>query len=164
MCTSRGHQQRHKSPCYSQPVPLHITSPSCGLSRAKFLNIYLGVLKVFPRGSVWTLALSVDGSRLVLELARAKLIPEIEWRHVPKPVLLLIDGEKVHISLFISKLCDENNIILIHTCQTPHICCRHSTLNWWDWWRQCTDRKSQNGYPIISRNHMTNWHLWNFSE
>ena len=40
--------------------------------------------------------------------------PEIEKCHIPKCVLLLIDGAKVHISLFISKLCDEHNIIL-HT-------------------------------------------------
>ena len=39
-------------------------------------------------------------------------IPEIERHHVPKPVLLLIDGVNVHVSLFISKLCDDNNIIL----------------------------------------------------
>ena len=39
-------------------------------------------------------------------------IPKIEQRHVPKLVLLLIDGVKVHISLFISELCDEDNIIL----------------------------------------------------
>ena len=41
-------------------------------------------------------------------------IPEIEKLHIPKPVLLLIDGAKFHISLFISKLCDEHNLIL-HT-------------------------------------------------
>ena len=39
-------------------------------------------------------------------------IPEIERHHVPKLVLLLIDGVKVHISLFILEICDENNIIL----------------------------------------------------
>ena len=33
-------------------------------------------------------------------------IPEIEKCHILKPVLLLIDGAKVHISLFISELCD----------------------------------------------------------
>ena len=39
-------------------------------------------------------------------------IPEIECHQVPKPVLLLIDRAKVHTSLFILELCDENNIIL----------------------------------------------------
>ena len=39
-------------------------------------NIYQGVLQNFPRGSVWTLTLQVDGSGLVLQLARAKLHPK----------------------------------------------------------------------------------------
>ena len=39
-------------------------------------------------------------------------IPEIEKHHILKPVLLLIDGAKVHISLFISELCNEHNIML----------------------------------------------------
>ena len=39
-------------------------------------------------------------------------ILEIKRHHVPKPVLLLIDRVKVHILLFISELCHENNIIL----------------------------------------------------
>ena len=39
-------------------------------------------------------------------------IPEIEKCHIPKPVLLLIDGAKVHISLFIFELCNEHNVIL----------------------------------------------------
>ena len=38
-------------------------------------------------------------------------ISEIERCHVTKLVLLLIDGVKVHILLFISELCDENSII-----------------------------------------------------
>ena len=37
-------------------------------------------------------------------------IPEIGRHCVPKPVLLLIDGAKVHISLFIQELCDKNNV------------------------------------------------------
>ena len=49
---------------------------------------------------------------LFLNWLEQSFIPEIEKRHFPKPVLLLIDGAKVHISLFISELCDEHNIIL----------------------------------------------------
>ena len=73
----QGAFTKAKSLCYSQPVPLHITSPPCGLSRAIFSNnIYRGVLQNFPRGSVWTLAPWVDGSGLALQLARAKLYPQ----------------------------------------------------------------------------------------
>ena len=39
-------------------------------------------------------------------------IPEIEKCRIPKPMLLLINGAKVHISLFISELCDKHNVIL----------------------------------------------------
>ena len=39
-------------------------------------------------------------------------IPEIDKARIPKPVLLIIDGAKCHISLPILELCDENNIIL----------------------------------------------------
>ena len=39
-------------------------------------------------------------------------IPEVEKAWILKPVLLMIDGTKCHISLPISKLCDEHNIIL----------------------------------------------------
>ena len=39
-------------------------------------------------------------------------IPEIEKACVPKPVLLVIDGTKCHISLPILELCNYNNIIL----------------------------------------------------
>ena len=38
-------------------------------------------------------------------------IPEIGKCRVPKPMLLLIDRAKVHISLFISELCDKHNVI-----------------------------------------------------
>ena len=38
--------------------------------------------------------------------------PEVEKALIPKPVLLMIDGAKCHISLPISKLCDKHNIIL----------------------------------------------------
>ena len=55
----------------------HYIPPSCGLSRAKFLNnIYQGVLPNFPRCSVWTLTIRMDGSGPVLQLARAKLHPQ----------------------------------------------------------------------------------------
>ena len=43
---------------------------------------------------------------------KESLIPKVEKAHIPKPVLLVIDGVKCHISLPISELCDENNIIL----------------------------------------------------
>ena len=39
-------------------------------------------------------------------------IPGINKAHVPKLVLLVIDGTKCHISLPISELCNDNNIIL----------------------------------------------------
>ena len=112
-CTSRGihkgtNHHATRSQCHHT---LH--RPPCGLSRAKFSNIYRGVLQNFPGGSVWTLALQVDGSGLVLQLVRVKLHPKKIEHHVLKLILLLIDGAKVHhVSLFISKLCDENNIIL----------------------------------------------------
>ena len=41
-----------------------------------------------------------------------RFIPEVKWAGIPKPILLLIDGAKCHILLFISKLCDQENIIL----------------------------------------------------
>ena len=40
------------------------------------------------------------------------LIPEIDKAHIPKPVLLVIDGAKCHINLLILELCNDNNIIL----------------------------------------------------
>ena len=49
---------------------------------------------------------------LFLNWLEQSFIPEIEKCHVPKVVLLLIDGAKVHISLFILELCDKHNIIL----------------------------------------------------
>ena len=49
---------------------------------------------------------------LFLNWQEQSFITEIEKCHVPKPVLLLIDGAKVHISLFISELCDKHNVIL----------------------------------------------------
>ena len=39
----------------------HYIPPTHHLSRAKFLNIYQGVLPNFPRCSVWTLTLQLDG-------------------------------------------------------------------------------------------------------
>ena len=39
-------------------------------------------------------------------------IPKIDKARIPKPVLLIIDGVKCYISLPISELCDEKNIIL----------------------------------------------------
>ena len=49
---------------------------------------------------------------LFLNWLEQSFIPEIDKCHVPKLVLLLINGAKVHISLFISELCDEHNVIL----------------------------------------------------
>ena len=49
---------------------------------------------------------------LFLNWLEQSFIPKIEKCRVPKPVLLLINGAKVHISLFISELCDKHNIIL----------------------------------------------------
>ena len=39
-------------------------------------------------------------------------IPKIDRAHIPMPILLVIDRVKCHISLPISELCDDNNIIL----------------------------------------------------
>ena len=129
-CTSRGHLQRHKSPCYSQPVPPHIIlyPPPHGLSRAKFLNnVYQGVLQNFPRGSVWTLALWMDGSGLVLQLARAKL-------HPPNRMTSCAKAGTATDYYCISHCLFPNFVMrtisfYIHSCPTPHICCRHLTLN-----------------------------------
>ena len=43
---------------------------------------------------------------------KESFISKIEKAHVPKLVLLVIDGAKCHISLPISELCNEDNIIL----------------------------------------------------
>ena len=39
-------------------------------------------------------------------------IPEVKQAGILRPILLLIDGAKCHILLFISKICDQENIIL----------------------------------------------------
>ena len=41
-----------------------------------------------------------------------RFIPEVKWAGILKPILLLIDGAKCHILLFISELCNQQNIIL----------------------------------------------------
>ena len=48
---------------------------------------------------------------LFLNWLEQSFIPEIEKCCIPKPVLLLINGAKVHISLFILELCDKHNVI-----------------------------------------------------
>ena len=49
---------------------------------------------------------------LIEKWFKESFIHEAEKACIPKPVLLVIDGTKCHISLPISELCDENNIIL----------------------------------------------------
>lgn len=39
-------------------------------------------------------------------------IPEVKWAGIPCPILLLINGAKCHISLFISEICNQENIII----------------------------------------------------
>ena len=43
---------------------------------------------------------------------KESFIPKVEKAWIPKPVLLIIDGAKCHISLPMYELCDEHNIIL----------------------------------------------------
>ena len=44
-------------------------------------------------------------------MAQRVFIPEEEKAHIPKSILLVIDGAKCHISLPISELCDKNIIL-----------------------------------------------------
>jgi len=51
-------------------------------------------------------------SELFVEWLKTVFIPDINTRQVKRPVILLVDGHKTHMSLEASDTCNENNIIL----------------------------------------------------
>ena len=118
MCTSRGHQQRHKLPCYSQPVPPHITSPHSWSFQGKIFEQHLSrsFYKIFPDAVFGHSPSRWMDQDLFYNWLEQSFIPEIKRCLVPKPVLLLIDG-----ALFISELCDENNILYTYFPNSKHL-------------------------------------------
>ena len=90
--------------------------PPHSLSRAEFCTTFIEEFyNIFLEAVFGHLPSRWMDQDLFYNWLEQSFIPEIESCRVPRPVLLLIDGAKVHISLFISVLCDKNNIIL-YTC------------------------------------------------
>ena len=89
-------------------IPRLVVYPGCNFHQTFIENFYSHFPTAIFRHSTngW---MDADLFRKWLE---ESFIPEIDKAHIPKPVLLIIDGAKCHISLPISELCDENNIIL----------------------------------------------------
>ena len=86
-------------------IPPLIVYPGCNFCQTFLENFYSN----FPSA---VFGHSTNGWMDVNLWLKELFIPEVETAQILKPVLLVINGAKCHISLPISKLCDENNIIL----------------------------------------------------
>ena len=89
-------------------IPLLVVYPGCNFHQTLIKNFYSHFLTAIFGHSTngW---MDADLFKKWLE---ELFIPEIDKACILKLVLLIIDGAKCHISLPISELCDENNIIL----------------------------------------------------
>ena len=89
-------------------IPPLVVDPGCNFHQTLIENFYSHFLMVifshFTNG--WM------DANLFEKWLEESFIPKIDKAHILKPVLLVINGTKCHISLLISELCDDNNIIL----------------------------------------------------
>ena len=88
-------------------IPLLVVYPGCNFHQTFIENFYSHFpMAIFGHSTNgW---MDTDLFEMWLE---ESFIPKIDRAHILKPILLIIDGAKCHISLPISELCDENNII-----------------------------------------------------
>ena len=89
-------------------IPLLVVYPGCNFCQTFIKNFYSHFPTAILRHSTngW---MDADLFKKWLE---ESFIPKIDKAHIPKLVLLIINEAKYHISLPISELCNENNIIL----------------------------------------------------
>ena len=89
-------------------IPPLVVYPGCNFRQTFIKNFY----SHFPTAIFWHSTnrwMDVDLFKKWLE---ESFKPKIDRACIQKPILLVINGAKCHISLPISELCDENNIIL----------------------------------------------------
>ena len=89
-------------------IPPLVVCPGCNFRQTFIENFYSHFLMVISGQSTngW-----ID-TDLFEKWLKESFIAKIEKAHVPKLVLLAINGAKCHISLPILEFCDENNVIL----------------------------------------------------
>ena len=90
---------------YIPPLDVY---PGCNFHQTFIENFYSHFLMaIFGHSTIeWM------DANLFEKWLEESFIPEIDKAHILKPILLVIDRAKCHISLPISKLCNDNNIIL----------------------------------------------------
>ena len=82
----------------------HYIPPLVVFPGQNFQTTFIEFYKIFPEAVFGHLSSRGMDQDLFYNWLGQSFIPKIERYCVPKPILLLIDGAKVHISLFISEL------------------------------------------------------------
>ena len=98
-------------------IPLLVVYPGCNFFQTFIENFYSHFLTAIFGHSTngW---MDADLFEKWLE---ELFVPKIDKAHIPKPVLLVIDGAKYHISLPISKLCNDNIILYMLLLNATHL-------------------------------------------
>ena len=118
MFISRELQLRCRSQYCSQQVQLCIMFHH---SNFRVTVIEEEFYRIFPDAVFRHSPLGWMDQDLFYNCLEQSFISKVEKCCIPKPILLLIDGAKVHISLFISELCDENNYIVYCLPNLAHL-------------------------------------------
>ena len=97
----------------TESAAVHYVSPLVMFPDKKFQTMFIeDFYRIFPSAMFGHSPLPWMDQDLFYNWLEQSFILVIERHCVPKPVLLLIDGAKVHILLFILELCNGSNIIL----------------------------------------------------
>ena len=98
-------------------IPLLVVYPGCNFCQTFIKNFY----SHFPMAIFGHSTNGWMDADLFKKWLEELFIPEIDKAQIPKPVLLIIDGAKCHISLPISELCDKNIILYTLLLNVTHL-------------------------------------------